>query len=224
MKNMMIPLIQPFKTVVLANGAFPAHEIPRSFLRNAEHVICCDGATKNLLAMGIEPDFIIGDMDSISEDLKRRFESILIHISEQENNDLTKAVNFCCVHDWDCITILGATGKRDDHTLGNISLLANYAIAIKVQMLTDYGVFVPQLLQPKATYESYIGQQVSLFSLHTDTLFTTKNLAYPLENRALTTWWQGSLNEATADNFTIEMDTGKALIFREYEQLITHKS
>ncbi|GHT48611.1 thiamine pyrophosphokinase [Bacteroidia bacterium] len=219
----MIELLQNFKTVVLANGAFPVHETPLSFLRNAERVICCDGATENLLAMGIEPDFIIGDMDSISEDLKLRFESILIHISEQETNDLTKAVNFCCAHDWDSITILGATGKRDDHTIGNISLLANYAREAEVQLLTDYGVFLPQL-QPKATYESYAGQHVSLFSLHTDTLFTTKNLAYPLENRTLTAWWQGSLNEATADNFTIEMDKGKALIFREYKQLITHNS
>ncbi|MDR0833529.1 MAG: thiamine diphosphokinase [Candidatus Symbiothrix sp.] len=220
----MISLVQAFRTVVLANGAFPEHAIPLAFLRDADRVICCDGATEHLLKFGRTPDFIVGDLDSISDDLKARFAAILVPVSEQETNDLTKAVNFCLAHGWDEITILGATGKREDHTLGNLSLLADYAKESSVQLLTDYGVFVPQSGNVSAQYKSYVGQQISLFSLNPSTLFTTTNLVYPLKNRALTSWWQGTLNEAESDYFTVEINTAHAgalratpvLIFREY--------
>ncbi|GHT01865.1 thiamine pyrophosphokinase [Bacteroidia bacterium] len=219
----MIPLVQTFRTVVLANGAFPEHPVPLALLHDADRVICCDGATEHLLKFGRIPDFIVGDLDSISDDLKARFATILVPVSEQETNDLTKAVHFCLAHGWSEITILGATGKREDHTLGNLSLLADYAQKSSVQLLTDYGVFAPQL-QRKATYESHVGQQISLFSLNPSTFFTTTNLAYPLENRALTSWWQGTLNEAEADFFTVEINDAHAealhitpvLIFREF--------
>jgi len=210
----MIPLLQNFRTVILADGSFPEHAIPLSFLQTAERIICCDGATENLLRYGLEPDYIVGDLDSISETLKKRFSPTLFHNPDQETNDLTKSVGFCSAHRWNEVTILGASGKREDHTLGNLSLLADYAEKIKVQLLTDYGVFVPQL--ESASYESYPGQQVSIFSLTPAALLTTHRLAYPLEKRGLSSWWQGTLNEAEAGFFTIEMTEGKLLVFRNY--------
>jgi thiamine pyrophosphokinase len=208
----MIPLIQNFKTIVLADGIFPSHRIPLAFLRQADRIICCDGATQNLLNTGLEPDYIVGDLDSISETLKTRFSPILSYNPDQETNDLTKAIQFCIKNDWHEITILGATGKREDHTLGNLSLLADYGKTVPVQLLTDYGVFVPQ--SKSAVYESYPGQQVSIFSLTPATFFTTHNLIYPIKNKTLTAWWQGTLNESLSEHFTIEMTEGKALIFR----------
>lgn len=170
----------------------------------------------SLLQIGIEPDYIVGDLDSISDILKKRFKSILHHNPDQETNDLTKAVQFCADHNWKEITILGATGKREDHSIGNLSLLADYAEYIRVQTLTDYGVFVPQL--ESAEFESYPGEQVSIFSLTPTTLFSSSGLVYPMENRPFTSWWQGTLNEASASSFSIRMTDGKALIFREYER------
>jgi thiamine pyrophosphokinase len=210
----MIPLIQNFKTVILADGSFPTTEIPLSFLQQADRIICCDGATEKLLNFGLNPDYIVGDLDSLSEELQNRFSPILFPNPDQETNDLTKAVQFCIDHGRDEITILGATGKREDHTLGNLSLLTDYAEKVKVQLLTDYGVFVPQL--KSEWYESYPGQQVSIFSLTPATLFTTQNLVYPLNSRALTSWWQGTLNESSSDCFGLTINQGKILVFRKY--------
>ncbi len=148
----MIPLIQNFKTIILANGAFPTHAIPLSFLHHAERIICCDGSSKSLLNIGLKPDYIVGDLDSISDEIRTTFSSILYYNPDQEINDLTKAVKFCIQHEWKEITILGATGKREDHTLGNLSLLTDYKESINVQLLTDYGVFVPQL-EKSSIYE-----------------------------------------------------------------------
>jgi thiamine pyrophosphokinase len=211
----MIPLLQNFSTVVLADGDFPKNELPLGFLRNASQIICCDGATQNLLDFGLEPDYIVGDMDSISENLKKRFAQVLRRFSEQETNDQTKSVRFCVENGWKQITILGATGKREDHTLGNLSLITDYAEIANIQLLTDYGVFVPQL--KSEIFESYPGQQVSIFSLDSETLVTTDDLVYPIKNRPLNSWWQGTLNEATANSFKVEIDKGKLLIFRKYK-------
>ena len=210
----MIPLIQNLKTIILANGNFPIHEIPLSFLNNAEQVICCDGAAESLLNAGLKPDFIIGDLDGITEDIQNKFSDIILYRADQETNDLTKAVQFCFENNFKEITILGATGKREDHTLGNLSLLVDYAEIVKVQMLTDNGIFTPLL--ETSVLESFPGKQVSIFSLNSDTLFTFNNLKYPVENRKLSSWWQGTLNEAITDSFTISFDKGKVLIYREY--------
>ncbi|MDR0412744.1 MAG: thiamine diphosphokinase [Dysgonamonadaceae bacterium] len=211
----MKPFIQNFKTVVLADGEFPFHPVPVSFLRQADRIICCDGAAHNLIhSAGLEPSYIVGDLDSVSDALKARYASVLLYSSDQETNDLTKAVQFCIENKWNRITIVGATGKREDHTLGNLSLLADYSESADVQLLTDYGVFLFQ--SGTAVYESFPGQQVSVFGLSPATLFTTHNLVYPVKNKALTAWWQGTLNESLSEHFTIEMTEGKALVFREY--------
>jgi thiamine pyrophosphokinase len=211
---MIIPFTYPYHTVVIANGTFPRHPVPLAFLREASHIICCDGATEALLEYGPEPDYIVGDLDSLSQELQQRYSHCLHHNPSQDDNDLTKAVNFCAERNWSEITILGATGKREDHSIGNISLLANYAGYAKVQMITDYGVVMP-LLQ-SGRFECFAGQQVSIFSLKPDTVFTFHGLKYLLTGETLSQWWQGTLNESIDAEFTIEMDRGKALVFREH--------
>ncbi len=210
----MIPLLQSADTVILAKGAFPEHEIPLSFLKKAKRIIACDGATETLLQYGLEPDFIVGDLDSLSPSLKQQYASCLHHDPDQETNDLTKAVLFSVKNNWKDISILGATGKREDHTLGNISLLADYIHLANVRMHTDFGVFVPMI--SSAVFESYPGQQVSLFALTPETLFTTDKLKFSLNGRPLTSWWQGTLNEALDFSFQINIDGGKVAVFRAY--------
>ena len=210
----MTPFFYPYHTVIVANGTFPRHPVPLSFLRKATRIICCDGATETLLKHGFEPDYIVGDLDSLSQELQQRYSHCLHHNPDQETNDLTKAVKFCVERQWDEITILAATGKREDHSIGNISLLADYAGYANVQMITDYGVFTPLLKSTR--FESFAEQQVSIFCLTPDTIFTFYGLKYPLTGQTLSSWWQGSLNEAVGNEFFIEMDGGKALVFREH--------
>ncbi len=52
-------------TVIVADGTFPQHEIPLGYLRNAKRIICCDGSARNLILAGMQPDAIVGDMDSL---------------------------------------------------------------------------------------------------------------------------------------------------------------
>jgi thiamine pyrophosphokinase len=189
--------------------------MPVSFLHNAQRIICCDGAATALVEFGLEPDFIVGDLDSLSSDLHQRYSPRLHHDPDQYTNDLTKAVQFCSARQWNQITILGATGKREDHSLGNISLLADYAATACVQMITDYGVFTPLLAS--ASFESHAGQQVSVFSLTPNTRFTFSGLRYPLTDETIVSWWQGTLNEAIGCSFHIQINGGRALVFRQHK-------
>jgi thiamine pyrophosphokinase len=111
------------ETAVLANGKFPDHPNPLNYLLNAKRVICCDGAADSLIDFGLEPFAIVGDCDSVNKKIADRYRDRLFRNDDQETNDLTKAVKWCSEQGYKEIVILGATGKREDHTIGNISLL-----------------------------------------------------------------------------------------------------
>lgn len=207
-------LIENFPTVVLAHGEFPAHSMALRQLQSAATVVCCDGAVEGLLQAGMEPDYVVGDLDSISPALKKRFAGKIHRVEEQESNDLTKAINFCRQKGYNEVTILGATGKREDHTLGNLSLLCGYAKELSVQMLTSYGAL--HVSHGDAAFESFAGQQASLFCLSPQARITTGGLKYPICNASLPSWWMGTLNESLGDVFTVRCSGGSVLVFREY--------
>lgn len=198
----------------MANGSFPVHEIPLNSLKTSDYLVCCDGAINKLESAGIEAHAIVGDLDSLSNELRRKYQDIIHHFSNQDTNDLTKAVEWCMSNKYNDITIVGATGERDDHMIGNIFLLPNYMKKTKVRMLTDYGIFTPVLRS--RNFDSYIGQQVSIFSPQADTTITTANLRYELTNQKLEMLWQGTLNESMGDSFRIDFEGDSLIIYQEY--------
>ena len=204
------------RTVILADGDFPREDEAFSILKNAQRIVCCDGAAAALCRAGFSPDVIIGDLDSLEKDLKERFADRLIHIREQETNDLTKAFNYCRARHWEKLCILGATGKREDHTLGNLSLLAEYSLQEKdIMIVTDHGVFT--VIDSAGEISSVPGQQISIVALDSGTLVTSRNLKYPMKELALKRWWQATLNEALGESFYLDFQTGKQLlIFRKH--------
>ena len=191
--------------VILAAGDFPRGEAPLAALRAADRRICCDSATEALVAAGMEPDHIIGDMDSLSTEFFARYAAIITRISEQDDNDLTKAFHLALTMHPGRITILGATGKREDHTLGNVSLLLDYAreAPCPVEMLTDHGRF--EAIFDTATLPSVPGQQVSIFAFDNTLKITSAGLRYPTDAVVFDTLWKATLNEALSDAFTLTL-------------------
>jgi thiamine pyrophosphokinase len=214
----MLPITHfPQKTVILANGTFPVHPIPLARLREADMIVCCDGAAEKLVAHNLEPGIIIGDLDSVSPELRKRYRNILVQDSDQETNDLTKAVNWCIAAGIVEVTIVGATGIREDHTLGNISLLADYSRRLNAVMITDTGSF--RAYDNSVAIASHPGQQVSIFSIDPTLKITSAGLKYPLKNLTLQSWWRGTLNEASGNQFRLEFEKGIVIIFLEHNQI-----
>ena len=204
------------RTVILADGDFPSHPLPLAALRTARRVICCDGAAEKLLNFGRTPDVIVGDLDGLSATLRLRFTSQLIHDAGQASNDLTKAFRHCMAQGWRDVVILGATGLREDHSLGNISLLADYVReAPSVVMITDNGVFVPLLASGSVT--SRPGQPVSIFRFDPGATVQARGLRWPLTDVTFTRWWQATLNEAQGETIELAFDGGPLLVFLCHE-------
>ena len=199
--------------VIVANGEFPSSEKVINRIKEAKYVIACDGAAINLHKHGLKMDAIVGDLDSFPPELKERYRDIIHKVSEQDTNDLSKATRHALSMGIKEILIVGATGKREDHALGNISLLLDYAEKFDhVEMLSDYGSFQPLLKTRTIRCKSY--QQISIISLTPEALISTEGLKWELKNRRLTSWWQGTLNEALSDSFTITLsENSKVLIY-----------
>ena len=207
--------------VILAAGDFPTHPVPLAVLaRYRAHLICCDGAADELMHTAYRPRIVIGDGDSISEEARAFFADCLVQETEQETNDLTKAVRYALAHGYAHLHIVGATGKREDHTLGNISLLADYMEHASVEMWTDYGCFTP--VTGRQTLETHVGQQLSLFCLDAEPL-TLHGVRWPLDRRVITRWWQASLTAALGEQITINT-SGKVIVFRKYGEVDEVKS
>lgn len=202
------------KAVVVADGVFPTHHEPLEYLQNAEVIVCCDGSTEGVVEAGFIPDAIVGDMDSLSEELANSFAGKIYVDDSQETNDLTKAVEWCHASGYDEIVIIGATGKREDHTIGNISLLADYSKYLNVKMVTDNGIFLP--FHKSCKIDTLPGQQVSIFSIDPETEITSHGLRYPLINRKLWNWWQATLNEAVGDSVELKFSGGPILVFLKF--------
>ena len=198
-----------FDAVIIANGAFPTHAVPLDILHHAAHLIACDGAIAPLLLEGLGEAVIIGDGDSVPAEFRDR----LIQITEQDDNDQTKATRYCVEHGWKRIAYLGSTGKREDHTLGNISLLMRYyrEWGVEGTMFTDYGFFTPAY--GNRTFNTMKGQQISVFNFGCH-LLTSEGLRWDAYN--FSEWWQGTLNEALGDTFSIHAD-GYYLVYQTYE-------
>ncbi|MEZ5072077.1 MAG: thiamine diphosphokinase [Bacteroidales bacterium] len=200
----------PGKTVIVANGSFPESPACLCFLKEADLVICCDGAADKVRAWGRDPDVIIGDLDSLSDDLRIRYADRLIHLADQESNDLTKAVQHCVSLGCSSAVILGATGMREDHTLGNISLLLTYLPLLDVRLESDYGSFCA--LRSGEVVSSRPGEQISLFSPDPTLRVSSSGLKYPLDRLQLRHWYTASLNEATGTRFVVEFDSEEPLL------------
>lgn len=199
------------EAVVLANGDYPTNPLPLKVLAEAPYVVCCDGGADEYIRRGHTPDVIIGDGDSLSEENRTKHADILHRISDQETNDQTKAVHYLMSQGKRRIAIVGATGKREDHTLGNLSLLIDYMRAGgEVRTYTDYGIFIP--CQGTRTFPCHPGQQISIINFNARKLHG-KGLVYPLSD--FTNWWQGTLNECTGTEFTVEAE-GEYLIMINY--------
>ena len=202
------------KTVILANGQFPAHATPVAALHAAARIVCCDGAADKLAAAGLSPDWVVGDLDSLSAAARERHAGRLVCVREQETNDLSKAFRFCLSQGWRDLLIVGATGLREDHTLGNLSLLADFAREAAVLLLTDTGWFTPLLASASLT--SCAGQPVSIFSFDPQAAVSAEGLKYALEGVRLTRWWQATLNEARGPAFKLAFTGGPLLVYQAY--------
>lgn len=194
--------------VILAAGIFPSREEVLRLLDEADLIACCDSAAATLVKTGREPGLIVGDLDSIPAELRMRYADRMVQCSGQDDNDLTKTFHEVIKLKPSVIHILGATGLREDHTLGNISLLADYLHEIEtagldceIDMVSDYGRFLAA--RGRHTFASEPDQEISIFAFDNSLQMKAEGLEYPLDGVTFNSLWKATLNKATGSEFTL---------------------
>ena len=177
--------------VIVANGEFPKKGgASWRLLAAAKRVVCCDGAADAYRRRFRKwPAVIIGDLDSLRG---RSVPCRVIHDADQNTNDLEKAMAYCAKQGWRKPVIVGATGKREDHTLGNVFRALDYGCEI----VTDHGRFIP--LCGKASLRVAKGAAVAIFAPDPKTRMTSKGLEWPLDTVRFRNLYCATLNRATA--------------------------
>ncbi len=203
--------------VIICDGKFPKTEYPRYLIRCADFIICCDGALRKFMRASKDifgeerlPDLVIGDMDTLPMTLQKKYADIIVKEDEQEHNDQTKAVRWALnnIHDIGSIHILGATGGRADHTIGNVSLLMEYTRMfnlgdIALEMVSDEGTFFP--INDTIEFECGTGRGVSIFTPDNGLRIKSKGLEYPTDDVVFDNWWKATLNRASQDTVRLEL-------------------
>ena len=198
--------------VVLANETFPKSQIPLNILKKAKSIVCLDGATNKLIANNLEPTLIIGDLDSIEPQYKIKYQNIIIEEKDQNQNDLRKALSWLEKSNYKSVKVLGASGEREDHFIGNIFGILDTNYSINIQLITDSGTF--QILKKgKHIIPSHIGQSVSFFTSKKSSRVSTFNLKYNFIENNISDSFSYTLNESISEQFKVTVIKGKVLLF-----------
>ena len=196
--------------IILGNGAFPTEPYPLFLLDSAEGVVCCDGALERWLAHNpqAQPLAVVGDLDSLPQALQERFSAVLFPETEQDDNDLTKALRWVLREhpETEEITILGATGLREDHTVGNLGLLMDYPRQFalgsrRLTLVSDFGTAFP--ITDSCELHLGEGRRFSLFSADNSLTITSEGLEWPTDKVVFDAWWKATLNRTVAPIVTL---------------------
>ena len=202
------------QALIIANGDLPENEKWAHIIDADTTVIACDGAIHQCYDRGIKVDVLIGDLDSINKNKlleENCFEGSTIHITEQEDNDLMKAINYAIDQQFDKIVITGIFGGNQAHQFANL-----LAVGITMQSLTVIhggGIIKNVNKYYPISHSIEIGSRFSVFSINNTTGVTINGSKWDLSNVNLTPSTRGLNNIATSETIDIFCKEGNLLVF-----------
>ena len=182
---------------------------------NASLIVCADGGADRALVAGVEPDVIIGDLDSVSAHTRKRCaKAQWVCVDNQDNTDLEKALTWLLKQHYRNCILVGFDGNRMDFTLGNFLVCAKYAKKISLSLCGPGWQIFP--LFTKRRFTCLPKKRVSLIPLTTCSDVSVTGLKYPLKNARLTTGTTQTLsNETTGKTFSVAIKKGLLLVYVE---------
>lgn len=199
------------RVLIFANGEVPDIEKAASILRSDDLVIAADGGMRHALALGLTPQFLIGDLDSLPPgfDLEKFTGTVIRHPRDKNETDLELAIQYALEQHPEQVVILGALGGRLDQTLGNISLL-NAGTEIRLDDGTEEVLFCRE----QCIVDGIPGDTVSLIPWQEEAGgIRTAGLKWPLNGETLYPQkTRGISNEMTAARAVIQVRTGLLLV------------
>ena len=206
------------RVLILAHGDSPSSALAQRLHGEHDLLLATDGAAHRAAGLHLTPDIICGDFDSVRLDVAQAEfpRARLISTPDQEQADLEKAVSLARDLGATAITIIGATGGRMDHTLGNLALLLRLPVDLSVCLADDLGT-VRALHgtqeEPGAwTFAAEAGDTVSLICFESEVRVSVEGVQWPLERSPLTPGTRGVSNVALEDRVTVRVWGGGVFV------------
>ena len=212
--------MQPKRIVIIANGDLENPGFYRDLLRADDYFICADGGSHHAMTLGLTPDLIIGDLDSIDPALLPKESGqkpqIIRYPAAKDYSDLELAVEHAVKLQPEEILIIGALGgSRVDHSLFNLMLLK---LPLAAQIPARIADQDQELFMTFDRLEvvGQSGDYLSLFPLTTDVEgVITAGLKYPLHNETLQfASSRGLSNELLGDRASVTITRGILLVIK----------
>lgn len=208
------------RALIICNGFPPPFSLLSAEAEQADLIIGADGGGNILLSYKITPHIVIGDMDSFRQPPGGNIPTLFD--ADQETNDLEKALDYAVEQKATSCTVLGAFGKRLDHSLKNLSVMMRYYRQFDELVLKDEyqrAYMVGDYFEAQAKP----GTIVSLFPITGRVSgIVTEGLKYALHGEALINGERdGTSNETLSEAFSIRIGEGKLLVFIENEDTET---
>jgi thiamine pyrophosphokinase len=216
-----------YKTaLILGNGKPPSRELINQFIGGDTLLLCADGGADTARRYDLVPDYIVGDLDSISRASSAGVDPTHIIRVDADNTgtDIQKVLRHAVDLGISEAVLLGFTGGRTDHLLWNLSVFKTFAEQIALRIVDEYCDL--RLIGQRIRFRATIGQKISLCPLNgpVDGI-TTTGLKFALQNESLVPGLRdGISNEVVGDIVEIEVERGDLLLcvqrhkdFREIE-------
>ncbi|GBD86786.1 thiamine pyrophosphokinase [bacterium BMS3Abin03] len=212
------------KCIILANGKPPQKSIITFFQKNGyDTLICADGGANSALKLSLTPDYIIGDLDSISKAALKKFEnkSKIIQHKRQTDTDVEKCLKFAINKKFNEALLIGVTGDRLDHTFCNLGIVLKFFAKINLSLIAENSYLKPYA--HNVELKSIKGEIVSLYGFDSKTKITSKGLKYPLNNISLPFGKKESTsNVSNSNRVCIKIKNGVIFIIRDFNTMRKH--
>lgn len=209
------------RAVIITNGFIGSG----SFVKNSinlkqDFIICADGGSEYAIKVGIIPNVIIGDLDSIKDETAAIFEKkdvpFIKRPHDQDKTDTELAIDYALEKGYKEILLLGGFGgRRIDHTLANVILVTSLAQkGIKIKALDEYNEL--HVCLDRVEVVGKPGDYLSLIPITFEVSgVSTTGLAYKLHNGTLSFGSTLSIsNYFTEDKSEIKIENGILLVIR----------
>lgn len=202
------------RALIIANGEPPKKQLLLSLAKDVSLIVCADGGANIALRFGIQPDAIVGDMDSIHAQALVKFRKITIVEDHDDNTtDLEKAIQWVIGQKIELITVVGATGKRLDHAVGNLGVLVKFHSDAWINFVDDRGEL--EFVGRELRFEAKKGTTVSLIPLTRCEGVTTIGLEYALKDECLELGVrEGTSNKVIGSPVVITVEQGNLLLYK----------
>jgi len=208
------------RAIIFANGVLTDPATSRRMLEPSDYLIAADGGTRHIRSLGLLPDIVIGDLDSLIQEEKCALVEakvpFLEHPRDKDETDLELALSYAAAGGFTPIVVIAALGGRLDQVLGNILLIADPRFA-KLPVYLDDGVEEVRACHDLASIHGTPGDLVSLLPWGGNVKgVTTEGLKWELKNETLEAHrTRGISNQMTKHATQIEIESGILLIVHQ---------